>query len=330
MINDLTITQEDFASLSAFHSASHIKLDWNLVFTLPEWLKVWWQNFGSGAELYIRAVKYQGEVIGISPLQIRDGTASIIGSVNVCDYQDFIIAPGRENDFFKAILDDLIQKGIRNVNLETIRPDSKIVTHLVPLAQARGYKIDYRQVDVSADLDLPSGWEEYLGILDGKQRHELRRKMRNLQEAGETAYYTIEDKSAIPEATEKFLRLFPESRSDKAQFMTMEMQIFFRSMAEAMGETGIIRFGVLEILKKPVAMIIYFDYNNNIYLYNSAYDPAYKSMSVGIISKANSIQESIKKGKRKYDFLKGSEKYKYYLGGKEIPLYRCEILLNNP
>ena len=215
MITDLTITQEDFTNLSAFHSAPNSKLNWNLVFTLPVWLKVWWQNFGSGAELYIRSVNYQGEIIGISPLQIRDGTASIIGSVNVCDYQDFIVVPGRENDFFKAILDDLVQKGIHDIHLETIRPDSTIVTHLMPLAQARGYKIEYRQVDVSADMDLPSSWETYLGILDGKQRHELRRKMRNLQESNETNYYTIEDKNAIPEAAEQFLRLFPESRATK-------------------------------------------------------------------------------------------------------------------
>ena len=111
--------------------------------------------------------------------------------------------------------------------------------------------------------------------------------------------------------------------------MTLEMQTFFRSLAAALGESGLSRFGVLEVMKKPVAMVMYFDYNNNIYLYNSAYDPDFKSMSVGIMSKAQSIQDSINKGKRKYDFLKGSEKYKFYLGGKEIPLYKCEIVLNS-
>lgn len=75
-------------------------------------------------------------------------------------------------------------------------------------------------------------------------------------------------------------------------------------------------------------MIMYFDYRNNVYLYNSAYDPDYKSLSVGIISKARCIQDSIEKGKRIFDFLKGPEQYKYYLGGKEIPLYNYRISLH--
>ncbi len=303
-------------------------MNWNLVFTLPAWLKVWWQNFGSGAELYLRSVKQGNETLGIAPLQIRNGTASIIGSVNVCDYQDFIVCPGMETDFFNAILDDLREKGIERLHLETIRPDSTIVTYLMPVAQERQYPVDYRQVDVSSDIDLPRSWDEYLGMLDGKQRHELKRKMRNLERIGEFTYRVIENKNAIPEAINTFLKLFPEYRNDKAEFMTADMQTFFRSLAEALSELGVIKFGVLEESgRKPVAMVMYFDYNNNIYLYNSAYDPDYRSKSVGIISKAKCIQDSIEKGKRKFDFLKGAEQYKYYLGGKEIPLYSCEITI---
>jgi CelD/BcsL family acetyltransferase involved in cellulose biosynthesis len=327
--DDLQIVKEDFSSLTDLYLTPNSKLNWNLVFTVPAWLKVWWQHLGAGAELYIRSVKDRGEIIGLAPMQTRDHAASIIGSVDVCDYQDFIVVPGREIDFFQAVLNDLKNNHITKLHLETIRPDSTVVTHLIPLVKEYHFQIDYHQTDVSADLDLPENWETYLGNLDGKQRHELRRKMRNLQDVGQTRFYVVEDKNAIPAAVDQFLGLFPESRRDKAQFMTPEMQNFFRSLAISLGETGIVRFGVLEMAAKPVAMVMYFDYNNNVYLYNSAYDPAYKMLSVGIISKANSIQDSIQKKKDKYDFLKGAERYKNYLGGKEIPLYSCEILLQS-
>ena len=132
---DLTITKENFDSLSAFYSNPNLALNWNLVFSLPIWLKVWWQNFGSGAELYIKAAKHGEEIAGIAPLQIRNDVASIIGSVNVCDYQDFIVVPGMETEFYNAILDNLQEKGVERLHLEPIRPDSSIVTHLMPLAQ---------------------------------------------------------------------------------------------------------------------------------------------------------------------------------------------------
>jgi CelD/BcsL family acetyltransferase involved in cellulose biosynthesis len=327
LVTDLIIAQEDLDSLSEYYSQSTSILNWNLVFTFPAWLKVWWQSFGAGADLYIRSVSQRDQAIGIAPLQIKDDMASIIGSTDVCDYQDFIVTPGLENEFFDALLDDLQQKRLRGLHLEPVRPDSAVATHLMPMARDRGYKIDYRQVDVSSDLDLPDSWESYLGMIDRKQRHEIRRKMRNLQEIGATSYRAVQDKDAIPQTIISFLRLFPESRGDKAQFMTARMQNFFTSLSQALAEIDIIRFGVLEAAGKPVAMVMYFDYNDNIYLYNSAYDPEFKSMSVGIISKVSCIQDSIDKGKRKFDFLKGSEPYKYFLGGKEIPLYSCEIKL---
>ena len=328
MAPNLTIAKESFDSLKAFHGNPNLSLNWNLVFNLPDWLKVWWQNFSSGAELYLRSIRRGGEIAGIAPLQIRDSVTSFIGNVNVCDYQDFVVSPGTETDFYNCLLDNLLDKGIERLHLETIRPDSSVVNHLIPISRERQYTVDYRQVDVSSEIELPQSWEAYLETMEGKQRHELKRKIRNLERICEPNYRVIENRHAIPEAINTFLKLFPEYRTDKAEFMTPEMQTFFRSMAEALASTGILKFGVLEeSTKKPVAMVMYFDYNNDILLYNSAYDPDYRSKSVGIISKARCIEDSIGKKKRKFDFLKGAEQYKSHLGGKGIPLYSCEINL---
>jgi len=261
----MTVTRESLNDLKSHHSNPDLHLDWDLIFTLPEWLKVWWQNFGSEAELFILAVRKKGEIIGLAPLQIRNGKASFIGSVDVCDYQDCIVSPGKEIDFFKAVIDYLLQNGIGQMHLETIRPDSATATYLKPLAEERKYQIEYRRSDISLDIDLPLTWEEYLNSLERKQRHELRRKLRNILDLGDINYQTIEKKNEIPQAVDTFLKLFPESRQDKAQFMTPEMQVFFRSLATSLTEIGILKFGVLTTAGKPIAMIMYFDYNKDHY-----------------------------------------------------------------
>ena len=107
-------------------------------------MQVWWQVFGAGAKPYIRVVKQGDKVIGIAPLMIKDGTACFIGSTDVCDYQDFIVAPGRERDFFNALLDDLKKNGIKQLDLKHVRPDSTVITSLVPLAESRNYKVSQR------------------------------------------------------------------------------------------------------------------------------------------------------------------------------------------
>jgi CelD/BcsL family acetyltransferase involved in cellulose biosynthesis len=323
--NDLTIFSLDFDALEAVYLNNDGSLDWNLVFTLPAWLRTWWHSFNNGATLFIRAVRREDRLIGIAPLQIRDSTAYIIGNVDVCDYQDCIVAPGEEADFYQALLDDLFERGINHLHLETIRPDSTIAIHLKSLAEAQGCHVEYRRSDVSADMPLPAAWEDYLAALNGKQRHELRRKLRNLQEAGEVRYSCAEHKADIRLAAERFLQLFPEARNDKAVFMTPEMGRFFLELTESLSETGVVRFGTLELDGRPAAMVMYFDYRGNFYLYNSAYDPAYRALSVGIVSKAECIRDGLAKGRKRFDFLKGAETYKGHLGGSLIPLYSLQI-----
>ncbi|GAI47098.1 unnamed protein product, partial [marine sediment metagenome] len=125
-----TITHESFDSLTSCWSNPSHRLKWNSIFVLPAWLKVWWQELGAGAELHLDAIRQEKEVIGIAPLLVREGRASLIGSADVCDYLDFVIAPGREKDFFNLLLDDLRQKGVNHLDLRPLRPDSTVLTSL--------------------------------------------------------------------------------------------------------------------------------------------------------------------------------------------------------
>jgi len=322
-----TITQENFASLASFWFDSRNSLRWNSIFILPGWLAVWWQAFGSGAELYLCAVWQREKIIGIAPLLIKGQTASIMGSAHVCDYLDFVVAPGMEVDFFTVLLDDLAQKGINHLDLRPLRPDSTVLTNLVGIARKRGCQVLCNLEDVSLEIDLPYTWEKYLGTLIGKQRHEVRRKLRRLGEAGNVNYRTVEDSAAVHDVMDAFINMFSESGEDKATFMTAQMESFFRSLADTMAEAGLLRLGILELDMLPTAMVMCFDYNDCVYLYNSGYNPNYGSLSVGILSKVLCIKDSIQRDRKRFDFLKGREPYKYHLGGKEIPLYNCHIII---
>jgi CelD/BcsL family acetyltransferase involved in cellulose biosynthesis len=321
----MAITEESFASLTSYWTEAKHNLRWNSIFVLPSWLQVWWQTFGPGAELYLRAVRRGEEIIGIAPLLIREETASIIGSADVCDYLDFIVAPGAERDFFSELLDDLKQKDVAHLELRPLRPDSTVLTDLVAIAQNRKYEVLCHEEGVSVELDLPSTWDEYLAALAKKQRHEVKRKLRRLWEVGDVSYRCVEVSQGVGDFMDTFLKLFSLSREEKANFMTARMESFFRSLAEAMAEIGLLRFGILELNALSVAMIMRFDYNDVVYLYNSAYDPNYSYLSVGLLSKVLCIKESIQSGRKKWDFLKGGEPYKYHIGGREVPLYGCRI-----
>jgi len=322
-----SITFESFEGLASYWLKPRSPLKWNCIFVLPHWLKVWWQEFGSTADLYLCAIKQGGTTIGLAPLVLEGEEACFIGNDDVCDCLDFVISPGDAHDFFNILLDDLRQRGIRRLSLGTLRPDSAVATHLVAIAEERSYEVSCKAEDVSLEMDLPPTWDEYLGILNQRQRHEVRRKLRRLSEAGEVKYRVIEDSEAVTDATEVFLRLFRKSNRDKQIFMTATRESFFKSLAKSLAQVHLLKIGILELDAEPVAAIMCFDYNDTVYLYNSGYDPQYSSLSVGLISKILCIKDSIERGRKKFDFLKGSEEYKYRLGGKEIPLHSCEIVL---
>lgn len=318
-----TFAEESFDSLTAYWNGPESHLARGPVFVHPAWLRTWWQAFGSVSRLYLRSVREGNEVIGIAPLRVRNKIACFIGSADVCDYLDFPVVPGREKGFFNSLLDDLAKAGIKRIDLRPLRQDSATVTSLVPLAQERGIDALCRPAGVSVEMDLPLSWDDYLENLSAKDRHELERKLRRLYESGRVNYRSVEDDSPM----DIFLELFTASRTDKAAFMTARMESFFRSMASAMAQAGLLRFGILELDEVAIAIVLTFEYNNRVYLYNSGYDTEYRSLSAGLLSKAFCVKDSIERGKRKFDFLKGGEAYKYHLGGKEIHLSDCRIKL---
>jgi CelD/BcsL family acetyltransferase involved in cellulose biosynthesis len=300
-------------------------LRWSCIFVLPAWLKAWWEAFGEQRELYLRTLWDDQNVIGLAPLLVNNKTASFIGSADVCDYLDFAIAPGEESNFFEVLLDDLRNEGISRLDLRPVRRDSTVLKYLPSIARNRGYDINCSPEDVSLELDLPPTWNEYLAMLKNKQRHEIRRKLRRLWEAGRVEHHCAEVSEEVEDYLDTFLNLFSLSKDEKASFMNPKMESFFRSLAKAMADIGLLRLGAIQVDKVTAAMTMGFDYEDSHYLYNSAYDPQFSDLSVGLLCKVLCLKESIEKGRKKWNFLKGAEPYKYQLGGQEVPLYNCLI-----
>ena len=319
-----SVTAESLQSLASLYKARQ-DLNWAHVFLLPGWLAAWWSHFGEDTQIHLLAIREDEVVIGIAPLRLVEGHALFLGDTDVCDYLDFIIQPGKEGVFFEVLFQHLRARGMEDLQLESLRPDSTVMQSFDGTCNIPGMSISCQIDDMSLPLDLPSAWEEYLDSLGPKQCREVRRKLRRIEEAGRLDYHVAADPDDLPQTLDLFLDLHRRSRPDKAAFMTPKMASFFRTLMWNMSEAGLVRFGLLNLNGVTVAAVIYFDYGDTTYLYNSGYDPGYSALSVGLVSKILCIRESILSGKKVFDFLKGDEVYKYRLGAKEIPIYGCHI-----
>ena len=321
------VTVENFENLFTYWRNPNCALKWDCFFVLPPWLKVWWSIFGSTSEMHLCAVRHADDLIGIAPFLLKDQSLSFLGDTDVCDYQDFIVAPGRGRDFFRILLEDLSAKGITELDLKSVRPDSLTMLELADTARQQGYEVSCSKLDVSFDMELPATWDEYLLRLKGKQRHEVRRKLRRLNEAGNITYRIVEDVQGVKKELATFFELFRVSREDKEIFMTAQMTSFFQALTETLAAEKLLKLLFLDIDENPAAAVLCFDDNASIYLYNNGFDISFSQLSVGLLCKVFSIKYAIENGKKKYDFLKGTETYKHRLGGQEVPLYACKIKL---
>jgi len=314
------VTRETLEAFSACWSGERAGMQWSCIFMLPPWIEPWLEHFGGSREPHIYKITEGGKLLGFAPLLVHDAEASLIGSPDVCDYLDFIVAPDRRDQFFTALVAHLRQQGIMALDLGPLRPDSAAQAYF-------GCRGSCAQEDISYELELPAGWDRYLNDLDVQQRHEVRRKLRRLEEAGRFAYRSVDAPEAIDAAMEVFLHLFMISRPDKNAFMTAAMEAFFRSLARSMALRGLVRLGFLDIDGAPAAAVMCFEYRGTVYLYNSGFDPRFRHLNAGLLCKVLSIRDSIERGKKVYDFLKGAEIYKQRLGGRPVPLQRCRVLL---
>ena len=287
---------------------------------LPPWIEPWLEHFGGTGQPRIYKITEAGVLLGFAPLLVQGDEASLIGSPDVCDYLDFIVAPDRQDDFFSALVAHLRQQGIAALDLGPLRPDSAAQVYF-------GSRGCCSQEDISYELVLPPSWDSYLSGLAVQQRHEVRRKLRRLQEAGRFAYRIVDAPEAIDAAMDVFLQLFMISRPDKRAFMTVAMEAFFRSLARSMASWGLVRLGFLDIHGAPAAAVMSFQYSGTVYLYNSGFDPRFKHLNAGLLCKVLSIRDSIEGGIKIYDFLKGAEVYKQRLGAAPVPLQRCRVVL---
>ncbi len=299
-------------------------------FLRPNWMRIWWEHHGQGRRLLLMGVWDDGgRLVGLAPLcagASRPGHLEWVGGEDLCDFLDFLVWKGMEGLVLGAL-----DRALRRVTgregalvLHSIPEDSATLAEVNPMLQ-EGWDVEISLEDSSPWVSLPGGWEAFLSSLPAKARHELRRKLGKIQRELAPQFVVLERAQEWETAMECFFRLHKLSQVQKARFMTPERERFFREMAWAFFEEGSLRVTWLEVRGEPIASALSFVYGDTWGLYNSGYDPAYRDLSPGIVLVAHTIQRAMDEGLKSYDFLRGRERYKYDLGGRDRALYSLRL-----
>ena len=319
--------------ITGLEEFSGIKKEWDeclsfssqdTVFLTFDWFYSWWKSFGSGYELKILLFRDStGTLNGIAPLKQKEGNLGFMASREVTDYCDFVIRQGMEEEIIETFLLEIEKNSneLDRLHLINIREESLSLSLLTRLAGELALSAEVLETEVSLLLDLPGSYQSFVSCLSRKNRHELRRKVRKTETLPDMEIKRVTDPGEVQIFLETFISLHRKSSLSKAGFWEQQgMTEFFREITFRFSRQGWLELSLLAIDKEPAASLLTFLYKDEVLHYNIAFHPSFAAYSPGICLFNHSIERAIGLGKRRVDFLRGREKYKYNFGAKECKI----------
>jgi CelD/BcsL family acetyltransferase involved in cellulose biosynthesis len=299
------------------------------IFQTPEWLASWWQSFGANKEL-LTLIFHDGDenIIALAPmfaeqhrfcgLPLRVLRFVGAGSGD-SDALDFIIAPGYEQICALTFLSWLRQERTYDIcALETLPQNSLIAQHLPPLTREKEMKL-YSEAFPNFFIDLPPTWPEYLDSLEPAFRPLLTRYPRRLHSRFNVSISRCERENDLASNLEALFALHQmrwTGRGEPGAFSSAERRDFYLRMAHAFLNRGWLEFWLLRIADEIAAAQFCFRYSNTVYLLQEGFHPKYTAEKIGYALRAHVLQEMIKTGATRYDFLGGADSYKQKFGAR--------------
>lgn len=288
------------------------------VFLSCAWQQVWWSRFANGATLALLEVTRGGQPVAIAPLMRARGVVTFLGDTDLVDYHDLLIAGAESEPVVEAVFKHIDGwPDVHTIDLKSMPADSPTLPAFKRAAEARKWRPEDSLEDVAPGVTLPDSFDAYVGGLDKKDRHELRRKLRRLNAAGTITQDDYRSPAEVGAAFDDFVRLVRLSSPEKDAFLTGERVEFMREATVALARRGMASLRMLSLDGTRVATSLSFRLRDRSYGYNSGYDPEYRQLAVGLLNHALGLERAIGEGVKYFDFMRGNEHYKYDLGAQD-------------
>ena len=293
-------------------------------FHTPAYLKLWWEEFGSGS-LLLAFAREEERTVGACAFELVGDTLQFLGGSDVTDYMGPVGVSGREEAVAKELMAALVGRDWTTADLRGLPLDSPWLGALEGAAATQTLTAIRGDDGVAPLIELPPSFDAYLASLSPKLRHEIRRKERRLAE--ETGGYevTLSTAQTLQADLDRFMELHRESPGPKGKFMHAGMEIFFRRLGEAFLAGHQFHLAFVEFDGRKAAGAIGLGFRNTFSLYNSAFDREFERLAPGMVLVADLIRQAALSGRKRFDMLKGDLAYKYRFGASPRPIGRLVL-----
>jgi len=337
----------EFKQYNTFNALASYQEDWNhlleksashVPFLTFDYLKAWWETRGGGewpedSQLILVAAFEEDTLVGVAPLFHSENILGkpalmFVGAIEVSDFLDFIVALENLQLFISGLLDFLLRENLPEwelLDFYNILEASPTLAALQKEGEKRGWTHQQVHLQPAPYIPLPGDFEAYLAEIDKKQRHEIRRKLRNVeQDLAEADLYFTEDSGKLEQDINEFIEMMAQD-PNKRDFLTEPMRQHLHNTARIAFERGWLQMAFFTLDGNKAAANMSFNYNDRLWLYNSGWNWEYRDYSPGWILIAYLIEWANAHGIQEFDFMRGDETYKYKFGGIDRHIYRVTL-----
>ncbi len=295
-------------------------------FLSVEWMASWWRHWGGKNRLFIVTVRQgSGRLVAIAPFYVRRSVFGPLGPRGLCflahkwvgsDHLNILIDPEYEQPAIQALLGFLAQRRAEwdYIELADGEEASPAFVRLCEGFQSIGMTQRVTHTETCPYTALPSSFETYLAGVGSNLRYNFRRRRRALEREGEFKFMVLRNQAELQERFGEFVRLHRlrfERQLKYSSFLAPHIQDFHADALKHMAANGMARLFLLQVNGKAVGALYGFSVGKTFSFYQTGIDPAWQRLSVGLVMMGCAIEEAIRTGHERFDFLRGDEAYKF-------------------
>lgn len=340
----MTRTNLHIACISALSELNGLRVEWatllessraNTLFLTWEWVSTWWQVYGAGSELHVLTARTDdGRLVGVAPLKCvwrgasglpRVLAAEFIGQGGdvTSEYLDFFATPELAEQCTEAFLDTLL--GDPRIQVIDLRPLSE-GSHIVDRLRQRlgnGRHLAVAPDSVCPILNLPPSVEAFLASRSKNYRKKMGEYERRCKRDLQVQLRISTSHEELDADMEALISLHHQRWNGQSRAFQSERYIDFHAqLARSLLDKGCMRMFSLDSGEEPLARLYCFAYGGRFYYYQAGRNPTHSKHRLGLVLMHAAIQEAIREGATVFDFLRGSEAYKYHWAHQTVSSVR--------
>ena len=292
-------------------------------FQHPSWLLCWIEAF-TPRDLVGIEVREGKRLIGFAPLLIypREGERVLaFAGGGVSDYLNLVAKPGSEMLVLDRVLDSAQTiPGWTVLDLTDLSGNSALLRSALARAHTQKHDVCYA-------LPLPQSTEQLIESLTKRQWSNLRNARSRTEREGQP---TIERASTenSAEFLEDLVRLHTIRWNELDQNGVLSdprLLDFYRGATPVLLQDGLLRLYRMRLNERTIAAIYTFFHRETVFCYLQGFDPQFAHLSPGTQLMFDVIEDAVRLGLRRFDFLRGEEGYKLHWRPQGEPTYRIEV-----